>query len=184
MQGYIFLLFLIFEILVILQINIKVRIGYNFYTNNGKFLLTIFGFKILHNTFSFEKGFIKITNNKGKISLLPISLTNPDTYDYMGLETILFKKIYLKRLNCYLNFGSKESSFATSLVIGTSRAICLSASSFIKSKKDGLITTIKIYPVYNKNYLKINLKTSASISIFDFIWCFGEYKATKKKEGD
>lgn len=181
-QGIIFVVVLIFNVISIMQINFKFRIGYNFFLNKGKIKLKIFRFVIMDSEFTFEKGYIKVITKKKKIKLIPLNIKDPETFEFVGLETLLIKKIYLKRVNLYLNFGSKESSYLTSMLVGSCLAVSNGLGSVIKTKKDGVIVTNKCYPVFNKDYLKINVKISASLSLFDFFWCFGEYQF-RKKEG-
>lgn len=181
-QGIIYVIVLMFNIITIMQINFKFRIGYNFVLNKGKVLVQVLRWKLIDSTFSFEKGYIKVITKKKKIKLIPLNIKDPETFEFVGLETLLIKKIYLKRANVYFNFGNKESSFLTSISIGTLLAISSCLGSVLKTKKPGIIITNKCYPVFNKDYIKLNLKLSLSISLFDFFWCFGEYQF-RKKEG-
>lgn len=181
-QGIIFIIILIVNVISIMQINFKFRVGYNFFLNKGKIKLKIFRFVFIDSEFSFQKGYIKVINKKKKVKIIPLNINDPETFEFVGLETLLIKKIYLKRVNFYSNFGSKESSYLTSMAIGTFLAFSSSLGALIKTKKEGVIINIKSYPEFNKDYLKINLKLSASLSLFDFFWCFGEYQF-RKKEG-
>lgn len=178
-QGIINVVFLIFQIVVVLQINLKIRIGYNFFTNKGVFLVQVFGWKIFHSRFSFEKGYIFVVRKNGKKVLIPMSFEDPKTIELADFPSLLIRKLYLKRLNLYFNFGSKENAFATSMCVGAVRALSNGIGAYVKTKKESTIITNKIYPVYNKDYLKVNFKVSASISLFDLFWCFGEYQFKK-----
>lgn len=181
-QGIIFALVIIANIIAIWQINFKFRVGYNFVNNKGKILLKILWFKVIDSEFSFQKGYIKVKTKSNKIKLVPLNIKDPDTLKMVGFETLLIKKIYLKRSNIYFNFGSKNSAYLTSMLVGAILSLSAGFGAFLKTKKEGVIVTNKCYPVFNKDYLKINIKLSLSISMFDFFWCFGEYQF-RKKEG-
>lgn len=181
-QGIIFLFMLIGQIIIVMQINFKIRVGYNFYTNKGKIVLKILRFVVLDEEFSFEKGFIKVKKKNGKIKLLPLNIKDPETYKYVGLEQFIFRKIYLKRFNAYINFGSKQDAFATSLCCGSAMTVTSAIGSYIHTKKQGCIVRNKIYPVFNKDYLKFNVKVSGSICLFDLSWSIGEFNYYRKKK--
>ena len=182
MQGFIFIFGVIFQIIVLMQINLKLRIGYNLFTNKGKVKFKLLGITFISSEFSIEKGYIFVKKKNGKIKLLPIDIRKPNSFDYVDFATVLIRKIYLKRVNIYANFGSKQSAFATSLVTGFTNSLSNGITAFIASKKQGVIVTNKTYGIYNKDYFKINLKASASLSLFDAFWSIGEYHSTKNKE--
>lgn len=180
-QGLFFVFVLLFNILIIIQLNFKVRIGYNLNTNKGKLIVKIWRINVIDCEFSIFKNYIKVTKKNKKIVLMPLDFNDSQTYQFVGLEVYIFKKILLKRFNGYFNFGLKEDCFATSMVNGFVVSSLGAFSAILVTVKDGVIIRNKCYPVYNKNYLKINLKASASISLFDLFWCFGEYQFKKIK---
>lgn len=169
---------LIFVVLVLLliiaQINLKLRVSYDIIKNKGIIKFSVFTISIFKIALSIESGHIKIVDKKGNVTLIPLDFKNETFQDYADFNIILFRKIHFKKTSIFVNFGVEGNAFLTSMVCASILTIVGILASIVNNKSGQINFSNRVYPNYKKNRLNVLFRASISISIYDYLWCLME----------
>lgn len=180
MLNLVLIFVLLFILTSVLQLTLKAKLFFNVSKNTGSLQIKFLNITFINYVVSFHVGYIKLTNKKGKNTYMPLEFNQQTIEEYNNFQEILFKKTYFKKVNVYLNFGSEESAFLTSMVCGYFDVFTKSLYCFLKTKKNEVEFVSKIYPNYKKSVIKIGVKAKLSISVYDLLWSYLESKLTSK----
>ena len=179
-MSFLFAILIIILTIFSVQLTMKLKVYFNIKNNTGKLQLKFINIKIFDYKISLQSQCLCLTNKKGKNKYLPIELNQQSIQNYTDFESILFRKIYFKRLSIYFNFGLKSNAFASAMICGYADVFSKILYSILKTKKSEVIMRLKIFPSFNNNVIKFGIKAKISLSVFDLIWSFIEATLTRK----
>lgn len=172
---YVFMVVLI--LVIVLQFTIKIKLYFNVKNNTGKLQVSFMNIKIIDYNISICGRCIRFSKKNKKSKYLPISFDQQTIENYNRFKDILFRKVYVKQVGIYFNFGLKNRADITAIAVGYADIFSKIAYSVLKTKKSEIEMKLKTYANFNNNVIKFGLKAKISLSIFDLIWSFSEAKA-------
>ena len=131
----------------------------------------------------FKKNYIYLTTKKGKVILVPLELDNQTNLEMVDITYILLDKTVINTLKITMNIGVENSPFYTALLYGLFQTINSIILSILKTKKLSVIVSNKINPVYTNDVGIVNISSSLTFSIFDYILGILLYIIKLKKVG-
>lgn len=183
MNVYIFCGIVFIVVLLIFPIKAKSKISYNVLKNKGQIKFYLFKWNFLTFNVKFKKNYIYLTTKKGKVILVPLELDNQTNLEMVDITYILLDKTVINTLKITMNIGVENSPFYTALLYGLFQTINSIILSILKTKKLSVIVSNKINPVYTNDVGIVNISSSLTFSIFDYIWGILLYIIKLKKVG-
>lgn len=179
-SGY-FCIILILIMLFVMPLTLKAKVYFNVKNNSGKIELKFVSIKILCYHFRFFDGCLELTKSNGKRKYLPLKIDKQSIEVYTNVQDIIFRKIYLKHIGVYFNFGIDDDPFLSSIVVGYFDVFSKILYAILKTKKSEVQMTSKCFPNFESTVIKIGIKAKISLSVYDMIWSFVEAKFIKAK---
>ena len=178
-MSFLFAFVLIFIAIIVFQITLKLKVFFNIKNNIGNLELKLFNIKVLSYKLSIKHRCLVLTNKRGKNKYMPIEFSQESIQNYADFESILFRKIYFKKFSLFFNFGIKHNAFASAMVCGYVDILTKILYCILKTKKSEVKLKLKIYPSFESNVIKFQIKAKISLSLFDLFWSFVEAVITK-----
>lgn len=174
---------LIVIFILIIPINLKVFISYDFVSNIGMLEFKLFKYRLFYVKFFIKNKCINLVNRQLKVISIPLS-DNEDIKNYADLNIIIFKKLDIKKIETNFKFGIKDNPFVSTLVIGTYSFFIKRVFDVLKvlKKRAKIITKEECF--FQSNILILNFKCSVSLSIIDYFWGILESKTVNIKLGE
>ena len=101
----------------------------------------------------------------------------------VDITYILLDKTVINTLKISMNVGIENNPFSTAMLYGVFQTFNSIILSILKTKKLSVIVSNKINPVYTKDVGIINISSSLTFTIFDYIWGILLYIIKLKKVG-
>jgi len=163
-----FFILLIIIFLLILPVKFKVKFNYNVFKNRGHLKIKVFNFKLLYYKIKYKDKKIILSNFKTTKEIsLDINIENIDFVN--ELQKQIKKRLYLKEIKCYFNFGIADNSFITAMVCAGGDIALSIISSMIKFQKPTSNINYRISNFYTKDICDFSLETQLSISITNLL---------------
>ena len=177
----VFLLVIIF--VLVIPINMKIFISYDFGSNIGNLYFTFLKIKIFYVKFFIKNRNINLVNRNLKLIVIPLS-NNEDIKNYTDINLIIFKKLDIKKIVTNFKFGIKDNPFISTLIIGSYSFLLNRIFDVLKilKKRAKIITKEECF--YQDNIIIVNFKCSVSLSIIDYVWGILESKTSNIKLGE
>lgn len=167
--------------LFVMPLTLKAKVYFNVKNNSGKIELKFVSIKILSYNFRFFDGCLELTKANGKRKYLPLKIDKQSIEVYTNVQDIIFRKIYLKHIGIYFNFGIDGNPFLSSMVVGYFDVLSKILYAVLKTQKSEVQMTSKCFPNFESTVIKIGIKAKISLSVYDMIWSFVEAKFIKAK---
>lgn len=183
MNIYVFFIVIFITLLIIFPFKAKSKITYNVLKNIGQIKFYLFKWNFLTFKVKLKPNYIYLTTKKGKVILVPIEFGDQTNIEYVDLTYILLDKTVINTLKISMNIGVEDNPFYTALLYGAFKTVNSIILSILKTKKLSIIVSNKINPVYTKDIGIINVSSSLTVTIFDYIWGILLYIIKLKKVG-
>ena len=163
-----FFILLVLVLLLIIPVKFKISFDYNIFKNRGFLKIKLFNFKMFYYKLKLNKNKIVLSNFKTTKELnLEINKKN---IDYAKeLQNEILKRLYLKELIVYFNFGLKDKPFPSAIICSGIETVLSVVSSLIKFQKPTAIINYKVSPYYSKDIFNTDFNLIISISITNLI---------------
>ena len=172
-----------FLFLFILPIKLKAKVKYNILKNKGKIKFYFFKWNFLSFDFKIKRKYIMLTTKKGKNVVVPLEFGPGANLEFVDLTFLLFDKTIINTLKINVNLGIQNNPFLTALLYGLVQTLSSSFLSYLKTKKLSVIVSNNINPVYTNDSGTIDISSSLTVCLIDYLWAIMQYIFKFKKVG-
>lgn len=183
MSVLVFFIIILLIFLIILPIKIKAKAKYNILKNRGTIKFYLFRWNFLSLTFKIKRKYILFFTKKGKPLVVPLEFGQNANLEYVDLTFLLIDKTVINTLKLNVNVGVQNNPFYTALLFGLIQTVSSAFLSFLKTKKLSVIVSNKINPVYTKDSGTVDISSSLTVCIVDYLWAIMQYIIKFKRVG-
>lgn len=183
MNKIIFFIIVFVLFIFITPIKLKAKIKFNVLLNKGQIKFYFFKINFLSFNFKIKRKYILLTTKKGKNIVVPLEFGQEANLEYVDLTYLLLDKTTINTLKININAGVEDNPFQTAIMYGFLQTITSIFLCLLKTKKLSVIVSNKINPVYTKDRGIINISSSLTVSLVDYLWAFMQYLIKFKRVG-
>lgn len=175
--------FILLFIMLILTFPVKAKgaLKFDFKTKKGSLNVKIFFIPIINYDIIYKNYQIELDKHKSHKKInVPINRKNVLLADNLRKE--IFKRIYLKKLDCSIDLGIRNSPFFSALLMGLIKTFFSITYSVITFQKPTSKLMYSLNTYYTKNLGIVNAEISCTLSIINFIIAYIKAKNCVNKK--
>ena len=183
MSVLVFFVIVIPLFFLILPIKVKAKASFNVLRNKGRIKFYFFKLNFLTLNFKVKKKYILFTTKKGKSLVVPLEFGPQADLEYIDLTILLIDKTVINTIKINADIGINNDPFKTAILYGFIQTISSILLGLIKTKKLSTIVSNNINPVYTKNIAQVNISSSLTVCLIDYLWAIMQYIIKFKRVG-